>query len=55
MAAALDPVYGFPRETHKANRYSTVEVEASANWVHPSGVGYGQMGDALAGVLEALR
>lgn len=55
MSAVLDPVYGFPRETHKANRYSTVEVEASANWVHPSGVGYRQMGDALAGVLEALR
>ena len=55
MLAVLDPVYGFPREVHKANRYSDASVEAHGNWVHPAACGYKQMGDALAAVLEKLR
>lgn len=55
MLASIDPVYGFPRETHKVNRYSEVEVSSCANWVHPSAVGYKQMGDTLGGVLTLIH
>lgn len=55
MGLVLDPEYGFDRSYYKANSYSEQQVSCHNNWVHPCKVGYMQMGDALAAVLNKIR
>jgi len=50
----VDPVYGFPSQTVKANARSTADVVRLSNGVHPNECGYRQIGDALYGWLKAL-
>ena len=52
--AVVDPIYGFPSRTVKANARSSVEVVRLNNGVHPNECGYRQIGDALYGWLKAL-
>lgn len=54
MLAVCDTVSGFPWEHVKANIYSDMDLVHCTNWVHPSEVGYRQMGDALAGVVAEV-
>lgn len=54
MIAVCDTVSGFPWEHVKANIYSDRDEIHCTNWVHPSDVGYKQMGDALSGVIAAF-
>ena len=51
----VDPIYGFDRESYRANLYSDQLVIRQSNWVHPNAAGYCQMGDALACTVEFLR
>lgn len=55
MLAVCDSFSGFPWEISKANIYSDRTETNITNWVHPSEVGYKQMGDALAGVIADIR
>lgn len=54
MIAVCDTVSGFPWEHVKANIYSDRDEIHCTNWVHPSDVGYKQMGDALSGIIAAF-
>ena len=51
MLAVCDSDSGFPGETVKSNIYSERNEIRCSNWVHPSEVGYKQMGDALAAAI----
>ena len=51
----IDPVYGYKNETRKANIHSEHQVFVNTDGIHPNPTGYKQMGDALAGVIEAIR
>lgn len=53
MLAVCDTESGFPWDIKKANIYSEMRKNQCANWVHPSEVGYRQMGDALSAVIMA--
>lgn len=53
-SVVVDPVYGFPSQTVKANSRSPVDVVRLSNGVHPNECGYRQIGDALYGWLKAL-
>jgi|GEM_PF-253394 len=53
-SVVVDPVYGFPSQTVKANSRSPVDVARLNNGVHPNECGYRQIGDALYGWLKAL-
>ena len=55
MLAVCDTESGFPWDVKKANIYSEMRKNQCTNWVHPSEVGYRQMGDALAAVITAVR
>ena len=55
MIAVCDPVAGFPWAYTKINVYSERTQICHTNWIHPSEIGYKQMGDALAGVLADIR
>ena len=55
MIAVCDTVAGFSYQTVKSNIYSDRTETHCANWVHPSEVGYMQMGDALAAVINSIR
>ena len=50
----VDPIYGFPSRTVKANARSSVEIVRLNNGVHPNECGYRQIGDALYGWLKTL-
>lgn len=50
----IDPVYGYKNETRKANIHSEHQVFVNTDGIHPNPAGYRQMGDALAGVVEAI-
>lgn len=54
MLAVCDTDSGFPKETKKCNIYSDATETRCSNWVHPSEVGYKQMGDALAAVIISM-
>ena len=43
----VDPYYGFPAVTVKANAHSSVDIVRLNNGVHPNEAGYRQIGDAL--------
>jgi lysophospholipase L1-like esterase len=43
----VDPYYGFPSVTVKANAHSPVDIVRLSNGVHPNEVGYRQIGDAV--------
>jgi lysophospholipase L1-like esterase len=43
----VDPSYGFPTATMKANAYSAVDIVRLNNSVHPNEAGYRQIGDAV--------
>lgn len=51
MIAVCDTDAGFPSENVKCNIYSERIKMYCSNWVHPSDVGYKQMGDALAATI----
>jgi lysophospholipase L1-like esterase len=53
-SVVVDPVYGFPSQTVKANSRSPVDVVRLNNGVHPNECGYRQIGDALYGWLKAV-
>ena len=55
MIAVCDTDAGFPWEYVKSNIYSDKMQIHCSNWVHPSEVGYKQMGDALAAVICDIR
>ena len=55
MRAVCDTDAGFPWEIKKSNIYSDNTDRHCNNWVHPSEVGYKQMGDALAAVICDIR
>ena len=55
MLLVCDTDAGFPWEEVKSNIYSDKTYIRCANWVHPSEVGYRQMGDALAAVINKIR
>lgn len=55
MIAVCDPVAAFPSGNMKMNIYSEITEVKHTNWVHPSGVGYRQMGDALAATIMSIR
>ena len=55
MLGAIDPEAGYASGTYNANIYSEKTYVHQTNWVHPNRSGYKQMGDALAGVLAAVR
>lgn len=55
MIAVCDTDAGFPWDYVKSNIYSDKTEIRSSNWVHPSVVGYKQMGDALAAVICDIR
>ena len=55
MLAVCDTESGFPHEYKRVNIYSEMTRLECTNWVHPSEVGYKQMGDALAAVIAAAR
>lgn len=44
---ALDTIHGYPAETVPANARTTETITRLANGVHPSTVGYNQMGDSV--------
>jgi lysophospholipase L1-like esterase len=50
----VDPVYGFPSITAKANAHSTVDVVRLSNSVHPNEAGYRQIGDAVYAWLKDI-
>lgn len=50
----VDPYYGYPASTVKANAHSTVDVVRLNNSVHPNEVGYGQVGDSVYAWLKDL-
>ncbi|MCB1229685.1 MAG: SGNH/GDSL hydrolase family protein [Verrucomicrobiae bacterium] len=50
----VDPVHGFPTQTAKVNAHSDIEIERPSNGVHPSAVGYRQLGDALYAWLRSF-
>lgn len=54
MLAVCDTDAGFPSEVTKCNIYSDKTEIHCSNWVHPSEVGYKQMGDALASVIADI-
>ena len=51
----IDPVYGYKNDSRKANIHSEHLVFVNTDGIHPNPAGYKQMGDALAGVIEAVR
>ena len=51
MLAVCDTESGFPSGSVKSNLYSEREKVHCSNWVHPSDVGYKQMGDAFAATI----
>lgn len=51
----IDPVYGYKNDTRKANIHSEHQVFVNTDGIHPNHAGYRQMGDALAGAVEAVR
>ena len=51
MIAVCDTDAGFPSENVKCNIYSERTKRHCSNWVHPSDVGYKQMGDAFAATI----
>lgn len=51
----IDPVFGFDAQPYKANIYSDAYVMRHSNWVHPNRIGYMQIGDSLAAIIEYLR
>lgn len=53
MLAVCDTESGFPWDVKKVNIYSDMRKTQCTNWVHPSEVGYRQMGDALSAVIMA--
>ena len=55
MLAVCDTDSGFPWEISKSNIYSDKNEIHCINWVHPSEVGYKQMGDALAAIIAHVR
>ncbi len=55
MSAAIDPDEGFCKGFFKANKYSEISEQRHTDAIHPSRVGYMQMGDALASVIECIR
>lgn len=55
MRCFLDPKDGFDTDVYRTNPYSARLNEHQSNWVHPNQAGYGQMGDALASLVERLR
>lgn len=55
MLAVCDTNAGFPWEFNKSNIYSDKSEIHCSNWVHPSKVGYQQMGDALAAVIVNIK
>ena len=54
MLAVCDTVNGFQSDYIKSNIYSEHFERHITNWVHPSEIGYKQMGDALAGVIADI-
>ena len=54
MLAVCDTESGFPWDMKKVSIYSDMRKKQCTNWVHPSEVGYRQMGDALAAVITAV-
>ncbi len=55
MLAVCDTDAGFPWDVMKSNIYSDKTEIRCTNWIHPSEVGYKQMGDALAAVIATIR
>ncbi len=55
MSLNIDRKTGFDAEMYRANRYSDKMLKGQGNWVHPNQIGYMQMGDALAAVIEHIR
>ncbi len=55
MSLNIDRKSGFGTAMYKANRYSDAMIAGQDNNVHPNQVGYMQMGDALAAVIEYVR
>ncbi len=55
MSLNLDRKAGFAKSAYKMNFYSDLLYEAHNNHLHPNRVGYMQMGDALAAVIEYVR
>lgn len=51
----INPVYGYKNDLRKANIHSEHLVFVNTDGIHPNPAGYKQMGDALAGVIEAVR
>lgn len=51
----IDPVYGYKNDSRKANIHSEHLVFVNTDGIHPNPAGYKQMGDTLAGVIEAVR
>ena len=55
MIAVCDTVAGFPYTMVKDNIYTERTSEHCSNSIHPSEVGYKQMGDALAALILDIR
>lgn len=55
MQAILDPASSHFHVQYHPNMYTDRFCEAQTDWVHPNYIGYCQMGDALAAVLEDIR
>lgn len=51
----VDPVYGFPYTSVAPNVHSAESVRRPNNGVHPSAVGYKQMGDQLFAAINWLK
>ena len=51
---SLDTRHGFPTDTMLANAHATETITRQSNAVHPSAVGYKQMGDSLYAWLKVM-
>ena len=54
MMNFLDMEGGFEKEYRKISKYTEKSIPVYTNWVHPSVVGYKQMGDILSGLIAYL-
>lgn len=50
----VDTKYGFPTSVRKANSRSTEDITVQSNGVHPSSVGYRQIGDVMFMFIKAV-
>lgn len=54
MGSMVDCEYGFATQQLKVNKYSEEKIAYINNFVHPSHIGYKQMGDSLLGIVSKL-